>query len=72
MTGAVSEGNSNWSLATYSRRGAEIDEHLALLQKVKLLVQLDELEGGTSAIALLFGELVPFVDSTFPVLRIRR
>jgi hypothetical protein len=57
---------------TYSGRGAEIDEDLALLQKVKLLVQLDELEGSTRAIALLFGELVPFVDSTFPVLRIRR
>jgi hypothetical protein len=35
---------------------------------VKLLVQLDEFEGGASAIALFLGEFIPFVDSTFPVL----
>ena len=32
------------------------------------LVQLDEFEGGTSAIALFFGEFIPLVDSTLAVL----
>jgi hypothetical protein len=53
---------------TYPRSGAEIDEYLGLFQKVKLLVQLDELEGGASAIALLFGEFVPLVDSPLAML----
>jgi hypothetical protein len=68
MTDAVSEGGGADRRA-YSRRGAEVDEDLALFEEVELLVQLDELEGGASAVALLFGELIPLVDSAFAVLR---
>jgi hypothetical protein len=68
MTDAVSEGGGADRRA-YSRRGAEVDEDLALFEEVELLIQLDELEGGASAVALLFGELIPLVDSAFAVLR---
>jgi hypothetical protein len=31
-------------------------------------VQLDQLEGSAGAVALFFGELVPFVETAFAVL----
>jgi len=53
---------------THSRRSAKIDEDFALLQDMVLLVQLDKLEGCTSAVALFLCELVPLVETTFAVL----
>jgi hypothetical protein len=53
---------------TYSRGSAKINEDFAFLQKVKFLVQLNDFEGGTSTVSLLFGKLVPFVQAAFAVL----
>lgn len=55
---------------TYTRRSAKIDTDSALLQKSIFLVQLNQLEGGTSSVALLFGKPIPFIQTTFTVLRI--
>ena len=38
------------------------------MQKTVLLVELDELEGGTRTITLLFGEVVVLVQTAFAVL----
>jgi hypothetical protein len=38
------------------------------LQEAVLLVELNELEGGTRAVALFFGEVVVFVQTAFAVL----
>lgn len=54
--------------ATYPRRSAKIQEHLALFQKPILLVQLDQLERSTRSVAFLFCELVPLVKTAFAVL----
>jgi hypothetical protein len=53
---------------TYSWCRAQIDQHLALLQEAILLVQLDQLEGGTRTVALLFRKLIPLVETAFAVL----
>jgi hypothetical protein len=49
-------------------RGTQIDETSRLLEEAILLVQLDQLEGGTGAVALLFGEMVVFIQTRFRVL----
>lgn len=57
---------------TYPRRSTQIDQHLTLLQKPKLLIQLYKLERSTGAISLFFGEFVPFVQTAFAVLLLDR
>lgn len=59
-------------LATYSWRSAKIQQDLTLLKEPILLVQLDQLEGGTGSIAFLFGKLVPLVKTTLSVLLLDR
>jgi len=49
-------------------RGTQIDKTSRLLEEAIFLVQLDQLEGGTSAVALLFGEMVVFIQTRFRVL----
>jgi hypothetical protein len=51
-----------------SGRGTQIDETFCVLEKRVLLVELDQLEGGTGTVALFFGEVVVFVETTFAVL----
>lgn len=53
---------------TYSWSSTQVDEDLALLENMIFLVQLDKLERCTSAVTLLLGKLVPFVETTFSVL----
>jgi hypothetical protein len=50
-------------------RGAQIDKTFGILEEGVLLVELDQLEGGTGTVALFFGEVVVFVETTFAVLR---
>jgi hypothetical protein len=57
---------------TYSGRRAEIQHDLALLEEAIFLVELDQLEGGTRAVSLLLGELVPLVETAFAVLLLDR
>lgn len=57
-------------LAPRTGRSAQIDQDLALLEEVVLLVELDQLEGGTGAVALLLGQLIPLVETAFSMLRI--
>ena len=57
---------------TYSGRRAEIEHDLALLEEAILLVELDQLEGGTRAVSLLLGELVPLVETALAVLLLDR
>lgn len=57
---------------TYTWSGAKIQKDLALLEKAILLVELDQLESGTGSVALLFGEFVPLVETTFSVLLLDR
>jgi hypothetical protein len=74
MTGEVSASNSNSLLRirTYPWRCAEIQRDPALLEEAILLVELNELEGGTSAVPLLLGELVPLVETALAVLLLDR
>jgi len=58
--------------STYTGRSAKIEHDLALLQEAILLVELDQLESGTSTITLLFGKLVPLVETAFAVLLLNR
>ncbi len=57
---------------TYSGRRAEIEHDLAFLEEAILLVELDQLESGTSTVSLLLGELVPLVKTAFAVLLLNR
>lgn len=57
---------------TYTWGGAKIQQDLALLEEAIFLVELDQLEGGTSSVTLFFGELVPLVKTTFSVLLLDR
>lgn len=59
-------------LETYTWSGAKIQKDLALLEETIFLVELDQLEGGTGSVALLFGELVPLVKTTFSVFLLDR
>lgn len=54
-------------VVTYTRRSAKVEHDLTLLEEAILLVQLDELEGGSGAVSLLFGELIPFVETALAV-----
>lgn len=58
--------------ATYSRRSAEIQQDLALLEESILFVQLDQLEGGTGSVTFLFGEFVPLVKTALSMLLLDR
>ena len=51
-------------------RCAQVYQNFALLQKIVLLVQLDEFEGSTGSVALFLCEAIPFVETTFAVLEI--
>lgn len=57
---------------TYTGSGTKIQQDLALLEETIFLVELDQLEGGTSAVSLLFGKLVPLIKTTFSVLLLDR
>lgn len=57
---------------TYTWRGAEIQEDLALLEEAIFLVQLDQLEGGTGAVSLFLCELIPLVETALSVLLLDR
>jgi len=57
---------------TYSGGGAKIEHDLALLEEAIFLVELDQLEGGTGAVPLLLGELVPLVETALAVLLLDR
>jgi len=46
---------------------AEIDTYFGVLEEVIFLVDLDKLEGGTRAVAFLFGEFVPAIRSVSDV-----
>jgi hypothetical protein len=60
------------SSETYSGRSAEIEHDLALLEEAIFLVELDQLEGGTRAVSLLLGKLVPLVETALAVLLLDR
>jgi hypothetical protein len=49
-------------------RGTQIDKTSRLLEETIFLVQLDQLEGGTSAVTLLFGEMVVLIQTRLRVL----
>ena len=53
---------------TYSRGSTKVKKNLALFQESILLIQLDELESGTSTISLLLSKLVPLVQAAFAML----
>jgi hypothetical protein len=53
---------------TYTWSRTKIKQNLALLQESILLVQLDQLERSTSTVALLLGQAIPFIQTTFSVL----
>jgi hypothetical protein len=53
-------------------RSTEIDYDLGPLQEVVFAIELDQLERRTGAVALFFGELVPFVETAFAVLLLDR
>jgi hypothetical protein len=55
-------------LGTYTRRSTQIDQDLTLLQESILLVQLNKLESSTRSVALLLGQPIPFIQTTFSVL----
>lgn len=57
---------------TYTGRSAKIESDLALLEEAILLVELDQLEGGTSTITLLLGKLVPLVKTALAVFLLNR
>ncbi len=57
-----------WWACTHSWGGAEIQHDFALLEEAILFVQLDQFEGSSGAVALLFGELVPLIETAFAVL----
>ena len=54
--------------ATYTWRSAKIDEDLALLKEAIFLVELDKLKGSSGSVALLLGQLIPFVETALAVL----
>ena len=73
MTGTISNGGEGGTgRQTHAWRSTEVDEHLALLEKAILLVELHELERCTRAVALFLGELVPLVQTAFAVLLLDR
>lgn len=57
-----------WKEDTYTRGSAEIKQHLTLLQKAILFVQLDEFECGSGTISLFFCKFVPFIQTAFAML----
>lgn len=62
----------NKIVKTYTWRGAKIQQDFALFQESILLVQLNQLEGGTSTVAFFFGKFVPLVQTAFAVLFLNR
>jgi hypothetical protein len=50
---------------TYTRRGAKVQNDLALLEEAILLVELDKLESSSSTISFLFRKSVELVQTTF-------
>lgn len=58
--------------ATYSRRGAKIQQDFALLQEAILFVQLNQLECSTGTVTFFFCKLVPLVKTAFAVLFLDR
>ena len=48
-------------LGEAARGGAEVDADLRFLEEVVLLVDLDQLEGGTGAVPLLLGQVVVLI-----------
>ena len=74
MTGIVSSGGTRDPRpgSTYPWRRAKIEHDLTLLEEAILLVELDQLEGGTRTISLLLGELVPLVETALAVLLLDR
>lgn len=59
-------------MITYTGRSAKIESDLALLEEAILLVELDQLEGGTGTITLLLGKLVPLVQTALAVFLLNR
>lgn len=53
---------------TYTWSCAEIQQDLAFFQKSIFLVQLNQFESSSRAVPLLFGELVPLVETAFAML----
>lgn len=53
-------------------RGAKIEHDLALFEESILLIQLDQLEGGSGPVPLLLGEFIPFIKTAFTVLLLDR
>jgi hypothetical protein len=68
MTARVSHEESMEQVETYSWSGTQVNEHLALLQKVVLLIQLDQLEGSSGSIALLLGQTIVLIETAFAML----
>lgn len=50
---------------TYTRRGAKVQNDLALLEEAILLVELNKLESSSSTISLLFCKSVELVQTAF-------
>lgn len=53
---------------TYARCSTKINYDFALLQETILFIKLDQLESSTSSIALLFRQLIPFIQTAFAML----
>ena len=45
---------------------------MALFEEAKLLVELDEFEGGAGSVSFFFGEFVPLVEAAFAMLDVVR
>jgi hypothetical protein len=53
---------------TYTWCRTKIDQDLALLKEPILFIQLDQFERSTSTVALLLGQAIPLIQTTFSVL----
>jgi hypothetical protein len=53
---------------THPRCSTQIEQYFAFLQEAIFLIELYQLECGTSSVAFLLGELIPFIQTAFAML----